>query len=119
MADHYDELTGDDLEASFQAANGPTDGGSNQDGSLSADEKRQWLRDNTETYENAQDNGLDAENPYGLTDAERAEAQSRPYPRPLADDLRRAHAEADTDAIKAVTADINDYRERQFANLRG
>lgn len=108
MTDKYDELRGEDLDKALPDDVDTSTGGSNTDGSWSAADKRNYLR-------NADDE-VDGRNPYSLTDDQRAQAQSGPVPRLYADALRDAHSRGDRDEIAELTAAINDDRERKYAH---
>ena len=104
----YDDLRGDDLDAAVRDAGDPdtTTGGSNQDGSWSATEKRDYLR------------GQNGDDDSSLSDADLAAAQSLPLTQQEKDALKDAHARNDVDDIGILTDDINDRRAREYAASR-
>lgn len=119
MTDQYDDLTGDDLSAEFEDAGGPTEGGSNADGTYSADEKRAYLREHATPVEDGGDgDGADELDTSGLNDSQVAEALSGPVPRLYRDELTRAHAANDTEAIASLTRDINEHRIQAYRDAQ-
>lgn len=117
--DKYADLRGDELDAALKDAGDPdtSEGGANQDGSWSADQKRDYLRsrDDAADADTGPDVDPDELDTHGLSDDQQAQAFALPVPRLYRDELDRAHAENDVDQIALLTREINQARLDQHA----